>query len=170
MTQPNNADAVMQEEDSQEGKYLTFILGSEVYGLEIRYVTEIIGIQKITPVPDMPNYVKGVINLRGKVIPVMDVRLRFKMEPRDYDERTCIIVINAKETTVGLIVDTVNEVLEIAHEQIEATSKFSKGYGNQFMKGMGKVGEEVKILLDAEALLFEDADHLQGMEPEPDSD
>jgi len=167
MSQANNSDAVMQEEDSQEGKFLTFILGNEVYGLEIRYVTEIIGIQKITPVPDMPDYVKGVINLRGKVIPVMDVRLRFKMEVRDYDERTCIIVIHTKDTTVGLIVDTVNEVLEISQDQIEATSKFSKGYGNQFMKGMGKIGDDVKILLDAEALLFEDVAHL-GEEPDAD--
>ena len=148
------------EEDTQEGKYLTFVLGEEVYGLEIRYVTEIIGIQKITPVPDMPDYVKGVINLRGKVIPVMDVRLRFAMAARAYDERTCIIVINAKETVVGLIVDTVMEVLEIPREQIEETNQLRRDKGNQFMKGLGKVGESVKILLDAESLLFEDARHL----------
>ena len=153
---------VEQEEDTQEGKYLTFILGAEVYGLEIRYVTEIIGIQKITPVPDMPNYVKGVINLRGKVIPVMDVRMRFRMKPRDYDERTCIIVINARETVVGLIVDTVQEVLEIPPENIEASHHFREGYGNQYMQGMGKVGDQVKILLNAEALLFRDAEHLKN--------
>jgi len=152
------------EEDTQEGKFLTFILGDEVYGLEIRYVTEIIGIQKITPVPDMPDYVKGVINLRGKVIPVMDVRLRFAMPARDYDERTCIIVIDAKEVVVGLIVDTVMEVLEIPAEQIEETNHLRRDRGNQFMKGLGKVGDQVKILLDAESLLFEDARHLQGDE------
>ncbi|MDJ0838993.1 MAG: chemotaxis protein CheW [Acidobacteriota bacterium] len=152
----------LQEEDTQEGKYLTFILGKEVYGLEIRYVTEIIGIQKITPVPDMPDYVKGVINLRGKVIPVMDVRLRFSMEAREYDERTCIVVINAKETIVGLIVDTVKEVLEIPKNQIEETNQLRRGHGNQFMQGLGKVGNEVKILLNAESLLFKDARHLQA--------
>lgn len=155
-------NAVEQEEDTQEGKFLTFILGSEVYGLEIRYVTEIIGIQKITTVPDLPDYVKGVINLRGKVIPVMDVRLRFHMEARAYDERTCVIVIKAKSTTVGLIVDTVSEVLEIPGENIETTHHMRRGAGNAFMKGLGKVAEEVKILLDAEALLFRDAAHLSG--------
>ena len=154
------------EEDTQEGKYLTFVLGAEVYGLEIRYVTEIIGIQKITPVPDMPDYVKGVINLRGKVIPVMDVRLRFGMDPREYDERTCIVVINAKDTIVGLIVDTVKEVLEISRDKIEDNQQLRKGRGNQFMQGLGKVGDEVKILLNAESLLFKDARHLKNQEPE----
>ncbi|CAM2008249.1 chemotaxis protein CheW [Acanthopleuribacter pedis] len=151
-------------EDTQEGKFLTFILGEEDYGLAIRFVTEIIGIQKITPVPDLPDYVKGVINLRGKVIPVMDVRLRFGMKQRDYDERTCIIVINAKDTTVGLIVDTVSEVLEIPDAYIEESQHFRKGRGNQFMRGMGKVGENVKILLDAEALLFRNAAHARPPE------
>lgn len=161
-----NESAEHLEEDTQQGKYLTFVLGKEVYGLEIRYVTEIIGIQKITPVPDMPDYVKGVINLRGKVIPVMDVRLRFGMSPRDYDERTCIVVINAKDTIVGLIVDTVKEVLEIADDDIEETQQMRKGSGNQFMQGLGKVGDEVKILLNAESLLFKDAKHLKEREPE----
>ncbi len=157
-----------EEEDTQEGKFLTFILGREVYGLEIRYVTEIIGIQKVTPVPDMPAYVRGVINLRGKVIPVMDVRLRFGMEARDYDERTCIVVIEASETIVGLIVDTVQEVLEIPAEQIEETHHLRRGQGNQFMQGLGKVGEDVKILLNAESLLFKDAEHLQTVSAEVD--
>jgi purine-binding chemotaxis protein CheW len=161
-----DSNMVGQEEDTQEGKFLTFVLSSEHYGLEIRFVTEIIGIQKITPVPDLPDYVKGVINLRGKVIPVMDVRLRFRMPPRDYDERTCIIVIEAKKTTVGLIVDTVSEVLEIPADKIEPAHQFHKGYGNQFMKGMGKVGEKVKILLDASSLLFKDAEHLKGAHTE----
>ncbi|CAM2066430.1 Purine-binding chemotaxis protein CheW [Sulfidibacter corallicola] len=151
------------EEDTQEGKYLTFVLGDEDYGLAIRYVTEIIGIQKITPVPDLPGYIKGVINLRGKVIPVMDVRLRFRMDPRDYDARTCIVVIHAEETTVGLIVDTVSEVLEIDAEQIEEARQVRGGYGNQFMHGMGKVGDRVKILLDAEALLFKDTTDIKQM-------
>ncbi len=154
-------------EDTQEGKFLTFILGDEDYGLAIRFVTEIIGIQKITPVPDLPDYVKGVINLRGKVIPVMDVRLRFEMKHRDYDERTCIVVINAKDTTVGLIVDTVSEVLEIPDSDIEESQHFRKGKGNQFMRGMGKVGEKVKILLDAEALLFRNAAHARPPESAP---
>ncbi len=153
-------------EDTQEGKYLTFILGNETFGIQIRYVTEIIGIQRITPVPDMPNYVRGVINLRGKVIPVMDVRLRFRMEGRNYDERTCIVVIDVRETVVGLIVDTIQEVLEIPAQNIEETHHFRKSYGNQFMEGLGKVNDSVKILLDAEALLFRDASHLKGTDLE----
>lgn len=153
------SEANTEQEDTQEGKFLTFLLGKEDYGLEIRYVIEIIGIQSITPVPDMPDYVKGVINLRGRVIPVMDARLRFSMEARAYDERTCIIVINAKDTTMGLIVDTVSEVLEIFQKDIEET-RFNGAYGNQFMKGLGKVNGKVKVLLHAENLIFEDADKL----------
>ncbi len=157
-------------EDTQEGKYLTFVLGTETFGLQIRYVTEIIGIQRITPVPDMPNYVRGVINLRGKVIPVMDVRLRFRMEGRPYDERTCIVVIDVRDTVVGLIVDTIQEVLEIPAQDIEDAHHFRKSYGNQFMQGLGKVNDSVKILLDAEALLFRDADHLRGTDLEQAED
>ncbi|MHC4886759.1 MAG: chemotaxis protein CheW [Planctomycetota bacterium] len=101
------------DEDTQENRFLTFRLGDEDYGIEIRHVIEIVGIQKITDVPDMPDFVKGVINLRGQVIPVMDVRLRFHMDPRDYDERTCVIVVQLETATVGLVVDTVQEVREI---------------------------------------------------------
>ncbi|MEW6771132.1 MAG: chemotaxis protein CheW [Bacillota bacterium] len=142
-------------EDTQEDKFLTFILGEEEYGIEIRHVTEIIGIQNITEVPDMPLYVKGVINLRGKVIPVMDVRLRFGMAEREYDDRTCIVVINIDGQAVGLIVDRVSEVLDIPKNDIEPPPAVRKGAGSRFIQGMGKVGEEVKILLNAEKLLWE---------------
>jgi purine-binding chemotaxis protein CheW len=141
-------------EDTQEDKYLTFVIGKEDYGIEIRFVTEIIGIQSITKVPDMPSYVKGVINLRGKVIPVMDVRLRFGVEERPYDDRTCIVVININEQPVGLIVDRVLEVLDIPGSEIEPPPRMRKGRGNRFIQGMGKVGDQVKILLDANKLLF----------------
>ena len=106
-------DDYEEDEDTQEDKFLTFVLNREEYGIEIRHVTEIIGIQSITEVPDMPHYIKGVINLRGKVIPVMDVRLRFGVAEREYDDRTCIIVINIEEQSVGMIVDRVSEVLDI---------------------------------------------------------
>ncbi|MDI6631898.1 MAG: chemotaxis protein CheW [Thermoanaerobacteraceae bacterium] len=142
-------------EDTQEDKFLTFILGEEEYGIEIRHVTEIIGIQNITEVPDMPLYVKGVINLRGKVIPVMDVRLRFGMAEREYDDRTCIVVINIDGQAVGLIVDRVSEVLDIPKNDIEPPPSVRKSAGGRFIQGMGKVGEEVKILLNAEKLLWE---------------
>jgi purine-binding chemotaxis protein CheW len=143
-------------EDTQEDKYLTFVIDREDFGIEIRHVTEIIGIQNITEVPDMPAYVKGVINLRGKVIPVMDVRLRFGVTERPYDDRTCIIVININEQPVGLIVDRVLEVLDIQKGEIEPPPKIRKGKSNRFVQGMGKVGDQVKILLDANRLLFDE--------------
>ena len=104
------------EEDTQKGKYLIFSLGNEFYGIEIKYVTEIIGVQPITEIPELPDYIKGIINLRGKIIPVMDVRIRFKKSPMEYNDRTCVIVIDVKDTSVGLIVDSVSEVLSIEEE------------------------------------------------------
>lgn len=150
--------AIMAEEDiedTQEGKYLTFSMGNEEYGIAIRNVTEIIGIQNITDLPDMPAYVKGVINLRGKVIPVIDVRLRFGLKERDYDERTCIIVVSISEMAVGLIVDCVSEVIDIPAVDIEPSPKVRKGESSKFIDGLGKVNEEVKILLDIQNLLFD---------------
>ncbi|MEW6217915.1 MAG: chemotaxis protein CheW [Thermodesulfobacteriota bacterium] len=144
------------EEDTQKDKYLTFHLAGEDYGIEIRYVTEIIGIQRITELPDMPDFVKGVINLRGKVIPVMDVRTRFRLATRPYDDRTCIIVVNINDTTVGLVVDEVREVADIPAEQVEPPPRTSKGAGSRFIQGMGKMGQEVKILLDVNKLLYEE--------------
>ncbi len=144
-----------EDEDTQEDKFLTFVLNGEEYGIEIRHVTEIIGIQNITGVPDMPNYIKGVINLRGKVIPVMDVRLRFGLEERAYDDRTCIIVINIDEQPVGMIVDRVSEVLDIPKSDVEPPPKVKKAESSRFIKGMGKVGERVKILLNEYQLLFD---------------
>ena len=143
------------DEDTQKDKFLTFRVGNENYGIEIRHVTEIIGIQKITAVPDMPTFVKGVINLRGKVIPVLDMRRRFALEDRDYDERTCIVVVNVAQAAVGLVVDTVNEVADIPEEQIEPAPEINKAGNNVMLQGLGKVGDEVKILLDVNRLLYE---------------
>jgi purine-binding chemotaxis protein CheW len=145
-----------EDEDTQEDKYLTFILNREEYGIEIRHVTEIIGMQNITVVPDMPSYVRGVINLRGKVIPVMDVRLRFGLGERDYDDRTCIIVINIDDQSVGLIVDRVSEVLDIPKGEIEPPPRVRKGESSRFIQGMGKAGGQTKILLHAYQLLFDE--------------
>nr|WP_320116359.1 chemotaxis protein CheW [uncultured Desulfuromonas sp.] len=142
-------------EDTQEGKYLTFHMGDEDYGIEIRYVTEIIGIQRITEVPDMPSFIKGVINLRGKVIPVMDVRARFNLPPRDYDERTCIVVVQLNTTSVGLVVDKVNEVADIPPENIEPPPRSTSGGSSEYIQGMGKMGERVKILLNVGKLLYD---------------
>jgi len=142
-------------EDTQEGKFLTFSLGNEEYGIAIRNVTEIIGIQNVTDLPDMPGYIKGVINLRGKVIPVIDVRLRFELKERDYDERTCIIVVSINEMAVGLIVDSVSEVIDIPASDIEPSPRVKKGESSRFIQGLGKVNDEVKILLDIQNLLFD---------------
>lgn len=145
-----------QEEDTQKGRFLTFSLGRETYGIEIRFVTEIIGIQAITEIPELPEYIKGIINLRGKIIPVMDVRLRFKKEPREYNDRTCVIVVDIRDVSVGLIVDSVSEVLTIQEHDIVEPPQMNKGFSNRYIKRIGKVGNDVKLLLDCEKLLTED--------------
>ncbi len=153
-SQGNTAIDNLENEDTQKDKYLTFHLAGEDYGIEIRFVIEIIGIQKITEVPDMPAFIRGVINLRGKVIPVMDVRARFGIEARDYDDRTCIIVVNIENTEVGLVVDEVSEVADIPAGNVEPPPRTGKSTGTRCIQGMGKTGEEVKILLDVKELLF----------------
>jgi purine-binding chemotaxis protein CheW len=145
-----------EDEDTLKDRYLTFHLNGEDYGVEIRFVTEIVGIQKITEVPDMPNFVKGVINLRGQVIPVMDVRLRFGMDPKEYDERTCVVVVELNNTAVGLVVDTVEEVREIPEKNVSPPPQVAQGASSRYILGMGKVEDEVKILLDVNKLLFEE--------------
>lgn len=143
-------------EDTQKDRYLTFRLGEEDYGIEIIHVIEIVGIQKITEVPDMPDFVLGVINLRGQVIPVIDVRRRFHMEPRAFDDRTCVIVIKVNETSIGLVVDTVSEVREIPEDNVSPPPKLAPEASRRYILGLGKVGDEVKILLDATKLLFDE--------------
>jgi purine-binding chemotaxis protein CheW len=142
-------------EDTQKERYLTFALSKESYGMEIRYVTEIIGLQPIIEVPELPDYIKGIMNLRGKIIPVMDIRLRFKKPFRDYNDRTCVIVIDIQDICMGLIVDSVSEVISIPDVEIVTPPDMSKG-GASYIKGIGKVGSDVKLLLDCEKLLSED--------------
>ena len=145
------------EEDTQKGKFLTFTLGAEVYGIEIKYVTEIIGMQPVTQVPDLPEYVKGIINLRGKIIPVIDMRLRFKKSSIEYNDRTCIVVVDIHEIAVGLIVDTVAEVLTIAEKDIVPPPQLQSSiYQQRFTKAIGKVGDDVKLILDSDRVLNND--------------
>ncbi|MCR5481630.1 MAG: chemotaxis protein CheW [Clostridia bacterium] len=144
------------EEDTQYGRFLTFSLKDEIFGIEIKYVTEIIGMQAITTAPEVPDYVKGIINLRGKIIPVIDVRLKFGKEPVEYNDRTCIIVIDINELSVGLIVDNVDEVLTIEDENIAAPPANKTGFDNKYIKGIGKAGDKVQLLLDCEMLLKND--------------
>lgn len=149
MTEENLNDT----EDTLKGKFLTFHIDGEDYGFDIRYVTEIIGVQTITKVPDMPGFMLGVINLRGRVIPVMDIRARFGLAARAYDERTCIIVIHVKDEATGLIVDRVNEVLDIDEKQIEPAQASRHQGTDTYIMGLGKVGDSVKILLNVERLI-----------------
>ena len=145
----------MADNDSQKDKYVTFKSGNEYFGIKIEYVNEIIVYQEITEIPETEEYIKGLINLRGKIIPVIDVRIRFKQEPFEYNDRTCIIVLNVKELVVGLIVEKIAEVVEITEENILPNPKIGKAdrSQNKYVYGIGKVGDEVKLLLDPERLL-----------------
>ncbi|MEI8344762.1 MAG: chemotaxis protein CheW, partial [Candidatus Omnitrophota bacterium] len=138
------------------GKFLTFALGHEEYGLEILEVREIIGLMEITAVPEVPEYVKGVINLRGKIIPVIDLRLKFGMAKVEYTKETCIIVLNVTNTLMGIVVDRVCEVVDIAQDNIEPPPNFGAKIQTEFITGIGKVGEKVKILLNIQKVLTED--------------
>ena len=152
------------EEDTQKGKYLTFSLDREFYGIEILHVTEIIGVQTITEVPDMPEHIRGIINLRGKIIPVMDVRLRFKKPLQAYNDRTCVIVVEIGQLSIGLIVDRVSEVIAIPHAEIVPTPEM-KQVSHTYIKGIGKVGAEVKLILDCDKLLHhDDSEKLASLE------
>ncbi|HQI25032.1 MAG TPA: chemotaxis protein CheW [Smithella sp.] len=144
----------------REGKYLTFSLAGEEYGIGILKVKEIIGMMPITHVPQTPDYVKGVVNLRGKVIPVVDLRLKFGIEPIDYTERTCIIVVEIihanKTISMGIVVDSVSEVLNIKNGDIEDTPSFGTKLKTEFILGMAKTGSNVKILLDIDLVLADE--------------
>ena len=145
---------ISDEHDEQKGKYMTFKSGREYFGLKIQCVNEIIQIQSITKVPETQDYLRGLINLRGKVIPVVDVRLRFHQEPLEYTDRTCIIVINVNTMMVGLIVEKIAEVVEIKEEDIlppPAARQYDQMH--RYVYGIGKVGDKVKLLLDPEKLL-----------------
>ena len=141
----------------QEGKYLTFTLAGEEYGIGILKVKEIIGMMGITRVPQTPEYVKGVINLRGKVIPVVDLRLKFGMEAGEYTERTCIVVVEVSRdggyVFIGIVVDSVSEVLNIRGGDIEATPDFGASLDTGYILGMAKTNGGVKILLDIDKVL-----------------
>jgi purine-binding chemotaxis protein CheW len=153
------SDALRQVAD-REGKYLTFSLAGEEYGIGILKIREIIGMMPVTSVPETPAYVRGVINLRGKVIPVIDLRLRFGMAEIDTTERTCIIVVEirgpAGVIAVGLVVDAVSEVLNIKGDDIEDTPSFGTRLSTDYILGMAKMGKGVKLLLDIDRVLSDD--------------
>lgn len=148
---------VIQRSATRAGKYLTFGLGNEEYGLEILKVREIIGYMEVTAVPRTPSYVKGVINLRGEVISVIDLRKKFAMDCTARPEQTCIIVVEIKsdgrKLNCGIVVDHVSEVINIANEQIEDAPSFGASVDTDFILGVGKIEKTVKILLDIDKVL-----------------
>ena len=156
----------------KEGKYLTFALGPEEYGLEILKVREIIGYMEITAVPQTPGHVKGVINLRGQVIPVIDLRSKFGMETAEITEESCIIVVEISQSNrkfnTGIVVDHVQEVLDIKGQDIEDSPQFGSSVDTSFILGMGKIGDTVKILLDIDKVLA--GENLSGFDSNTDSD
>ena len=155
--QKNNPNAETVSHASLAGKYLTFKLAAEEYGLEILKVQEIIKMMEITKVPRTPAFVRGVINLRGKVIPVVDLRMKFEMDHLDTTDKTCVIVVQVRKgdgvVTMGIIVDEVSEVLDVTGEQIEPAPSFGTAVDTSFILGMGKVGKRVLMLLDVDRVL-----------------
>jgi purine-binding chemotaxis protein CheW len=151
----SNFDELNKEldEDTLKNRFLTFLIDKETFGIEIRYVMEIIGIQAITEMPEMPDYIKGIINLRGRIIPVMDVRLRFRKNPRDYDDRTCVIVTDFDGVWVGLVVDSVSEVLTIDEADISERPNIASGDSRGYVRNIGKKDGHVILLLDCGRLL-----------------
>lgn len=154
----NGLPAVKGRSAGQEGKFLTFCLANEEYGISILKVREIIGMMPIRTVPQTPSFVKGVINLRGKVIPVVDLRLKFGMEELDYADRTSIIVVDVKSLSesflrIGIVVDFVSEVANIKAEEVEDTPTFGSQINTEYILGMAKIGKGVKILLDIDRIL-----------------
>ncbi|MCK5311193.1 MAG: purine-binding chemotaxis protein CheW [Desulfobacteraceae bacterium] len=161
MSKPSETiDQAIKALPEREGKYLTFVLDNEEYGISILKIKEIIGMMPITSVPQTPEYVKGVINLRGKVIPVMDLRLKFEISAMDYTDRTCIIVVEIQGASgnilVGCVVDEVSEVLNIRADDIEDTPDFGASLDATYILGMAKMEGGVKILLDIDLVLSSD--------------
>lgn len=150
----NNIQGLHEEMiDEETQKHLTFTIDDEIFGIQIEYVTQIIGIQHITYIPHQPDYVKGVINLRGQIIPVMEVRVKFHKPVIEYDDRTCIIVVSKDEITVGLIVDRVSEVLNVKEREVSETPTFNNKERVEFVKGIAHVHENIIMLMDMDKML-----------------
>ncbi len=151
-------DSITEKEKKSalDGKFLTFVLSNEEYGIEILKVREIIGLMDITTVPQTPDHMKGVINLRGKVIPVIDLRLKFSMQEEDHTQETCVIVVEVNGASIGIIVDSVSEVVDIKDGEVEDSPRFTQGVDTSFIMGLGKVKEKIIILLDIETVLSSD--------------
>jgi purine-binding chemotaxis protein CheW len=142
-----------KDEDTMSDKYLIFHLDNQQYAIAIQYVTDIINVQPVTRVPSCPEFVRGITNLRGKVIPIIDVRLRFGKPQQEYDDRTCIIVVELGEISVGMIIDSVSEVITIDNENISPPPSFSGNVDTRFVEGIGKTENGIKLILDCRTVL-----------------
>lgn len=145
----------LEGDETQHGRFMTFSCDGDYYGIAITYVNEIIGIQAITALPETPDYIKGLINLRGRIVPIIDVRTRFEKPEAEYNDRTCVIVINVDDDTVGLIVDTIADVVTIDDDSILDPPEINNGHTNKYIYGIGKYGDEVKLLIDPEKFIYE---------------
>lgn len=144
-------------DEDLSGKFLTFCIGDKIYGVELLHVLEIISIQSVTTVPSTPHYIKGIINLRGNIVPVIEVRLKFGMEEKAYDERTCIIVLNINEMYVGLIVDQVSEVITFDNDMLASLPEIGSVNTNKYIKSIAKARDNKLVLnLDCETFLMDD--------------
>jgi purine-binding chemotaxis protein CheW len=155
-------EAVVVEKGSEDqmnhfagGKFLSFFLGKEEYAIEILKVQEIIGLMPITPVPKMPGYIRGVLNLRGKIVPVMNLRLRFDLEEVEDTDETCVIVVQEGKYLMGVLVDQVSEVADIKGEQIEEVPSIGLGGNSEYLAGIGKVKDSVKMIVDVHKVVFD---------------
>ncbi|MCL2058357.1 MAG: chemotaxis protein CheW [Oscillospiraceae bacterium] len=145
-----------EPEESLDEMYLTFMLAEDEFGINISYVTEIIGILAITFVPDLPVFVKGIINLRGQIIPVIDVRLRFQKDPMDYNDRTCVIVLQIKDLSIGFIVDSVASCCAIPHESVIEPPVAQRNFHQKYVSGIGRMTDKIVQILNCEKLISED--------------
>lgn len=155
MEEVSQATQLEEQQDFQQGQYIIFHLDDEYYGIETRHVMEIVGMFPITKMPEMDPFMKGIINLRGTIIPVMDMRLRFGKEEAAYTDRTCVIVTNVDGLETGLIVDEVAEVITIPEEQVAPPPEFSMAGSNPFVQGVTPIDDRILQLLNARRLLLE---------------
>lgn len=142
-----------RDEDTMSNKYLIFHLDNQQYAIAIQYVTDIINVQPVTRVPSCPDFVRGITNLRGKVIPIIDVRLRFGKPMQEYNDRTCIIVVELGEISVGMIIDSVSEVITINREDVSPPPSFTGSMDTRFIEGIGKTENGIKLVLDCKTVL-----------------
>lgn len=156
ITNPLEDDLMQMESDTMDNKFLLFKVGEEEFGIEIEFVQEIINIVPITIIPSTPNYVKGIINLRGDIVPIVEVRARFMMQEKEYDALTCIIVIENNGDKIGLVVDQVHEVKYIGKKNISTPPSTNLTYVNQFVKNLGHIDEKVVLIIEANDLLYDD--------------